>query len=109
VASKAIPPANAMILGHIRTSTTSRHINPHWEEMLEAVEELGRLCHLYATRCNDRKEGDLAKIKLTGWLRKIPELISFLFNRGSWVRFPPPLQEKTSLIERLWGFLLGFF
>ncbi len=49
----------AMILGHKRTSITSRYINPHWEEMVEAVEELGRLCHLYVTQANNRKEGDL--------------------------------------------------
>lgn len=39
----------AMILGHKRTSITSRYINPHWEEMIEAVEVLGRLWHVYGT------------------------------------------------------------
>lgn len=39
----------AMILGHKRTSITSRYINPHWEEMVEAVEELGKLCHGYGS------------------------------------------------------------
>jgi integrase len=37
----------AMILGHKRTSITSRYINPHWEEMVEAVAALGRLCHVF--------------------------------------------------------------
>ncbi len=39
----------AMILGHKRTSMTSRYINPHWEEMAEAVEVLGKLCHVFVT------------------------------------------------------------
>lgn len=45
----------AMILGHKRTSITSRYINPHWLEMVEAVEELGKLCHIYGS--GDEKTG----------------------------------------------------
>lgn len=37
----------ALILGHKRTSITSRYINPQWDEMVEAVEELGKLCHRF--------------------------------------------------------------
>jgi len=44
----------AMILGHKRTTITSRYINPHWEEMIEAVEVLGVLCHRFVT---DNTEG----------------------------------------------------
>ena len=51
----------AMILGHKRTSITSRYINPHWEEMVEAVEELGRLWHLFVTQANNQKDDDLTK------------------------------------------------
>ena len=40
----------AMILGHKRTSITSRYINPHWQEMVEAIEELGKLCHRFDNR-----------------------------------------------------------
>ena len=39
----------AMILGHKRTSITSRYINPQWDEMVEAVEELAKLCHELVT------------------------------------------------------------
>jgi len=35
-----------MILGHKRTSIASRYINPHWVEMVEAVEELGKLLQI---------------------------------------------------------------
>jgi integrase len=37
----------AVILGHKRTTMTSRYINPHWQGMVEAVEELGKLCHRF--------------------------------------------------------------
>jgi len=37
----------ALILGHKRTTMTSRYINPHWQGMVEAVEELGKLCHRF--------------------------------------------------------------
>ena len=40
----------AMILGHKRSSITSRYINPHWDEMVEAVDVLGKLCHEFVTR-----------------------------------------------------------
>ena len=39
----------AMLLGHKRTTITSRYINPHWEEMAEAVEVLSDLCHALVT------------------------------------------------------------
>lgn len=39
----------AMILGHKRTTMTSRYINPQWDEMIEAVEELTKLCHELVT------------------------------------------------------------
>ncbi|HOX85773.1 MAG TPA: site-specific integrase [bacterium] len=40
----------AMILGHKRASITSRYINPHWEEMVDAAEILGRICHEFVTK-----------------------------------------------------------
>jgi len=39
----------ALILGHKRTSITSRYINPQWDEMVEAVEELAKICHRFVT------------------------------------------------------------
>ncbi len=39
----------AMILGHKRSTITSRYINPHWVEMVEAVVVLSDLCHRFVT------------------------------------------------------------
>jgi integrase len=39
----------ALILGHKRTSMTSRYINPQWDEMVEAVGVLSDLCHVFVT------------------------------------------------------------
>ena len=38
----------AMIHGHKRSTMTARYINPHWDEMAEAVEVLSDLCHGFA-------------------------------------------------------------
>jgi len=46
----------AMILGHKRASITSRYINPHWEEMVEAVEALGEVWHLFVMQTNNQKD-----------------------------------------------------
>jgi len=51
----------AMILGHRRTTITSRYINPHWEEMVEAVEELSKLCHGFVTDWRKVESADDAK------------------------------------------------
>ncbi len=40
----------AMILGHKRTSMTSRYINPQWDEMVEAMAVLSDLCHATVTQ-----------------------------------------------------------
>jgi integrase len=58
----------AMILGHKRTTITSRYINPHWDEMVEAVTVLGELCHVYvpyggkAENADDSKQYNNRKI-----------------------------------------------
>ena len=46
---KATESVIAKILGHKRRSITSRYINPMWDEMVEAVEILGSLCHEFDT------------------------------------------------------------
>ncbi len=40
----------AMILGHKRTSMTSRYINPQWDEMVETLAVLSDLCHAFVTQ-----------------------------------------------------------
>jgi len=59
----------AMILGHKRTSITSRYINPQWEEMIEAMEVLGRLCHEFVTKDETGNGDDNFKSGQTGDLR----------------------------------------
>jgi len=49
----------ALILGHKRTSITSRYINPQWDEMVEAVEELAKICHRFVTDSENRKDGNI--------------------------------------------------
>jgi len=46
----------ALILGHKRTSITSRYINPQWDEMVEAVEELAKICHRFVTDSDNSTE-----------------------------------------------------
>ncbi len=46
----------ALILGHKRTSITSRYINPQWDEMVEAVEELAKICHRFVTDAEKRED-----------------------------------------------------
>ena len=46
----------AMILGHKRTTMTSRYINPQWDEMVEAVENLSIVCHRLVTDTNSNQE-----------------------------------------------------
>lgn len=49
----------ALILGHKRSSITSRYINPQWDEMVEAVEELAKICHRFVTDSENRKDGNI--------------------------------------------------
>lgn len=46
----------ALILGHKRSSITSRYINPQWDEMVEAVEELAKICHRFVTDSENSTE-----------------------------------------------------
>jgi len=63
-----------MILGHKRTTVISRYINPHWEEMVEAVEELGRLWYLFVTQAKNQKDDAHTKQhKSKSLIRAIPE------------------------------------
>lgn len=39
----------ALILGHKRNTMTSRYINPHWDEMVEAIAVMSDLCHRFVT------------------------------------------------------------
>lgn len=49
----------ALILGHKRTTMTSRYINPHWDEMVEAIAVMSDLCHRFVTGDETRQTEEL--------------------------------------------------
>ena len=58
----------ALILGHKRTSITSRYINPQWNEMVQAVEILTRVCHVFVTQNEGTQGIDPEPVELTAKL-----------------------------------------
>jgi len=48
--AKVIESVIAMIVGHKRTSITSRYITPQWDEMGEAVAARAKICHQLGKR-----------------------------------------------------------